>query len=86
MTEINKDYLLELCKPYLLDLVLALAKSLKYPDEPMQELLEGETHQLGSDLFLKIHSFSKELKLKLLYDITFWIHSSSDNQKPVTND
>ncbi len=81
----NNTLLLELCKPYLLDLLTALIESLKHPNEPMYELLEGVDTKIHIETFTKIDSLTEQQISELLIEIGSLLRANNQESQPTTN-
>jgi hypothetical protein len=69
----TKDPLLEICKPYLLDVISAVNESLKYPDDSLHELMEGKNVRLRTEEYAVINKLTPTGKIKLLSEISTWL-------------
>ncbi|MBE9208828.1 hypothetical protein IQ244_20235 [Nostoc sp. LEGE 06077] len=78
----NQDHLLELCRRYLLDLVSALSESLKYPGEPLSELLEGTENRLEVEDYEKLYKLTEIEKVRVLAEIATWMEQG---ERPTKN-
>ncbi|WP_104907133.1 hypothetical protein [Nostoc sp. 'Lobaria pulmonaria (5183) cyanobiont'] len=81
MTQEQTDLLLALCKPYLLDLLALLAKSAKYDDDPISDLVEGESYKFPAAVLEVINEISYAEKVSAMNEITYWLSSSAERQE-----
>ncbi|ALF52968.1 hypothetical protein ACX27_14700 [Nostoc piscinale CENA21] len=80
----NKDHLLELCRPFLLDLSTAIIESLKFPNEPLYETvekLEGKTRLQLRD-YDNISDLTEIDKIRVLSAIATWMEQSQRPNQP----
>ncbi|MDF5736790.1 MULTISPECIES: hypothetical protein [unclassified Nostoc] len=82
MTQDKQDLLLELCKPYLLDLSSLIAESLKHDDEPISEILEDRTSAFSAETRHRLSQLSYRERTSVLYEIALWIDSAANKQQP----
>lgn len=71
----NKDPLLELCKPFLLDLSAAIIETLKFPEEPIYETAEKleSTSRLKTRDYDNISDLTEIQKIQVLSKINAWM-------------
>ncbi|MBD2491128.1 hypothetical protein [Aulosira sp. FACHB-615] len=79
----NKDHLLELCRPYLLDLSTAIIESLKFPNEPLYEIREktGESRLKTQD-YDHIEDLTEIDKIRVLSAIATWMEQGERPNQP----
>ena len=77
----DEALLLELCKPYFLELMKLLIESIKYPDEPASELAEGTGHisHFSAEVLKLVSSLEYRQKTSVLHEIANWIDTSVYN-------
>ncbi|MBN3943488.1 hypothetical protein [Nostoc sp. NMS9] len=81
MTQEQTDLLLSLCKPYLFDLLAFLAKSAKYDDDPISDVVEGESYKFPAEVLEVISELSYIGKVSAMNEITYWLSSAAEKQE-----
>lgn len=76
----SKDDLLELCKPFLLDLAAALFTTIQYPDKPMSEPMD-KLHRLKTSDYDNINDLSETRKIGVLHEILNWLKNDQPNNQ-----
>ncbi|MEH2123716.1 hypothetical protein [Nostoc sp.] len=86
MTQQQTDLLLALCKPYLFDLLALLAKSAKYDNDPISDLVEEESYKFSAEVLEVINQLSYKEKVSAMNEITYWLSSSAETEKQASSD
>lgn len=82
MTQQESDLLLQLCKPYLLNLSSLIVESLKFPGgeqifQDLKEFQEKQDYSFSSEILEIIDNLSYSERASLLQEIVTWINSAA---------
>jgi hypothetical protein len=70
----QSQFLLEVCRPYLLEILRVTIESLKYPEDTAHEVMEGKTW-IPDEVVRDIFQMSGGQQTELMNDITEWLNS-----------